>query len=235
MGEVRVRVVAVASIPRLGFQAHFGVMQSALMPFGIVVNWGQGAFWGQTMQRLFEDTLAGGNVDWILTIDYDTMFTAHHLGELIQHMASNPDIDALAPLQVRRLHDTALAYLGAESVRLSRGELIRSQNAHFGLTLIKAEKLAELPKPWFLETPDLTGGYGDGRTDADIHFWRIWERAGNTCFIDTGVRVGHLEEDVRVHDEEMRVKLMTVEQWREMERGRSEGKALGARPATEEE
>jgi hypothetical protein len=59
-----------------------------------------------------------------------------------------------------------------------------------------------VPKPWFITTADAQGEFGDGRVDDDIHFWRQWEKAGNSLCIDPKVRIGHLEEMVVVHDAE---------------------------------
>ena len=81
-------------------------------------------------------------------------------------------------------------------------EPIKVATAHFGLTAIDLHKLANVPKPWFITTADAKGEFGDGRTDDDIHFWRQWEKAGNSLYLDPRVRIGHLEEMVVVHDAE---------------------------------
>jgi hypothetical protein len=101
------------------------------------------------------------------------------------------------------------------------GSPLRVDTAHFGLTLIRVEALErvaniELPddaqisacadilgfsreqvrgiiRARFLHIPDESGGFGSNRIDPDCHFWRRWEKAGNTCYIDTDVRIGHLQ------------------------------------------
>ena len=67
-------------------------------------------------------------------------------------------------------------------------------SAHFGLTVIDAKKLAEVPKPWFMAEPTDAGEYVDGEsTDPDVYFWKKWNHAGNSVWIDPGTSIGHLE------------------------------------------
>jgi len=212
--EVRVRIVAIENVPRLGFQAHFGVAHQALSRCGIQVNWGSGAFWDQSMQNIFEETLRQP-WDWLLTIDYDSLFTESQLGQLIQHAVGTPGVDALAPLQAHRARDTTLAYFGGREEVVSNGGLLQADSAHFGLTLIRAEKIRALPKPWFEGLPNDAGEWTKDQTDADIYFWRKWKEVGNTCWIDTAVRIGHLAEVVRLHDEQMKIRMMSVKEWKE--------------------
>jgi hypothetical protein len=69
--------------------------------------------------------------------------------------------------------------------------------AHFGLTLLRTEKLRALPKPWFMPTPDAEGRWGDGKVDEDIGFWENWRAAGNTLFLANRVAIGHMETVAR--------------------------------------
>lgn len=224
----RVKIVAVESVPRLGFQAHFGLIYEALSAFGIQMNWGMGAFWDQTMQNAILETLENGRWDWVLTVDYDSLFTKRHLADLIQHAVSDDRIDALAAAQSARETDRALCYFGGNgTVRARAGEPIQCDSAHFGLTLIRVDKLRRLPLPWFQGAPNEAGRYDDGKCDPDIYFWREWKAAGNTCFMDLGVRIGHLVDMVKVHNERMEVELLTVKEWKNREAERDAGIALG--------
>jgi len=73
------------------------------------------------------------------------------------------------------------------------GETIPLASAHFGLTMLRAAALQDLPKPWFAHVPDEHGGYGDGRTDADVAFWRRWQEGGRTLHLANRIAIGHLE------------------------------------------
>ena len=86
-------------------------------------------------------------------------------------------------------------------------------HAHFGLTLIKADKLRNLPRPWLFTTPDAEGKYGPTHTDPDIQFWRNWEKAGNKLFLASRVTIGHLELMVRWPDGDMQPTYQAAKDW----------------------
>lgn len=200
------RVTAVMSVPRLGFMDHFFCALGILPRFGIGVRKTTGAFWGQCMERALEQALEEG-VEFILTMDYDTVFTEKQLERLLA-LAVAHDLDALAPVQVGRKRSTPLFTLKDEHGQvLSQvgrehfaGELVRAATAHFGLTLIKASALRKLPKPWFVGVPDADGRWGETRIDDDVHFWKQWEACGNALHIAARVPVGHAELMVRWPD-----------------------------------
>jgi hypothetical protein len=91
----------------------------------------------------------------------------------------------------------------------------KAATAHFGMTLLRADKFAKLPKPWFADVPDGNGGWGEGRTDADVAFWRKWEAAGNTLHIANRVTIGHMELMVRWPGHDLRAVHQSVADWRE--------------------
>jgi hypothetical protein len=72
-------------------------------------------------------------------------------------------------------------------------ELLPLRSGHFGLTLLRASAFAKMPRPWFLGVPDENGGWGEGRTDDDIYFWRQWLAKGLSLCQANHVRVGHLQ------------------------------------------
>lgn len=188
----KIKIAAVTSIPRIGWNDAWGVMFDALRHFGIPLRRFTGVYWGQCMQRVMEGCVKD-NLDWILTIDYDTMFTAEHLDRLMYTFGKRPDIDALAALQCRRAKDTPLCTVKGEKEKLIDGHPFQVATAHFGLTLIRVDALRKCAKPWFWAKPDATGEWGDDRIDDDIWFWQQWREAGNTVYVDPNVGVGHLE------------------------------------------
>lgn len=204
------------SVPRYGSLAARGIIEAALRPFKIQLTTSQGVFWGMCMQRDFVEAADRG-ADWILTIDYDSVFTAEHLSQLMGTFGENPHIDALAALQVRRDGDRPLMTCGDETEIQTDSSLapILVTTCHFGLTLIRVDELRTVPKPWFHAQPDPDGDWGDDRLDDDIFFWHQWRLAGKKVYVDPKVRIGHVEECVSMFDERMKVKRMGVQKWRE--------------------
>ena len=66
-------------------------------------------------------------------------------------------------------------------------------SAHFGCTVFSSKALKRTLKPWFQDQPNADGEYGDGRTDADIWFWRQFRKSGNRCYVSPRVSIGHGE------------------------------------------
>lgn len=190
------------SVPRLGFQDNFFAWAAALMPFGIVPVRYEGCFWGQCIERVMTD-LAEKH-DWILTLDYDSVFTREQVGALLRLAHEHPEADAIAPMQMARGRNGAKPLLvirddatGQVTTRMDiehfQKPLLKVETAHFGLTLIRTDKLRALPHPWFHEMPNAEGTWGEGRIDADIHFWHRWRDAGNSVYIANRVVLGHAE------------------------------------------
>jgi hypothetical protein len=144
------------------------------------------------------------SAQYLITVDFDTYFTKEDLEQLVA-IAMTFQCDALAPLQVKRedgrpmltLKDTLDNPPADGSTRLPAswfGEVVQEvDSAHFGCTVISTAALKRMKKPWFYEQPDPTGSWGDGRTDADIGFWRRWRESGNRVCITPRVTIGHGE------------------------------------------
>lgn len=209
-----IKVRAVMSVPRVGWNDAWMAINRALSPLKIPVETFNGVFWGQCMQRSFEKCLADG-VDWILCIDYDSMITAQHVDALLGHFGENPEIDALAALQCRRGTEESplMTIFGKQGVEVN-GKPLLVTTAHFGLTLIRTECLRTLPKPWFVTQPDSKGEYGADRLDDDIWFWHQWRLAGKTIYVAPDVRIGHLQLMVSQFDEHMQPQHVHVTDWR---------------------
>ena len=213
-GKTDVKVAAVMSVPRYGSMAARGIMETALKPFGIPLRTSQGVFWGQCMQRQLVELVDEG-IDWILTIDFDSVFTAEQLDQLIETFGANAHIDALAALQVRRNGDRPLMTCGkAEEIQTDLSPILVT-TSHFGLTLIRAEELKTVPRPWFKGEPDKDGNWSSDRMDDDIWFWHQWRLAGKRIYVDPKVRIGHVEECVSWFDDKLNVQRSSVPEWRE--------------------
>jgi hypothetical protein len=179
------------TVPRVGFTNNFSSITRTIMELGIAFQTQQGAYWHQGMTRALE---WAGDVEYILTVDYDTLFTADDVRRLVQIADANPEYAAIASLQVKREQNVALMCRdGIVTREQLRADVFEAKSAHFGLTIIRAAALDNLPKPWFLCQPDPNGGYGDGRMDADVLFWHKLAAAGGKLGVTPHVAVGHLQ------------------------------------------
>jgi len=203
--EHELRVEAAFSVPRLTFSDNFFCTAQALLPLGIRPTKFTGAFWEACLDRVLIDMVE--RTDWILVIDYDSVFEADTVQRLMT-AAMVSGYDAVAPLQTKR--DEGMPMFTPEGHDGSIG-LVKLPNtwfesiiqpvdtAHFGCTLIRSEALKRTPAPWFLGTPRPDGHWGDAppgepnRIDPDIHFWRQFKKAGNTLGIAPQIAIGHAE------------------------------------------
>ena len=195
-------VLAVLSCPRFGPMVHMQCAVGAFAYLRIGFHMGQGAYWSHTLSALIEKCIVTPTCRYVLTTDYDTVFTAQDVLELYRLMEALPEWDALMSLQQKRQADEILVGMYDSNDKMRKEfyaaefdqHVTKAKHGHFGLTMFRADKLRELPKPWMTETPDPDGGWNDGRVDPDIDFWRTWKKAGNTLGLANRVIVGHLQE-----------------------------------------
>jgi Methyltransferase domain len=213
-----IRVSGAMSVPRLGFMDNLFCCIEAVIPCNVKLRKHGGAFWGQSLTKVFERILEEDDPDCILTIDYDSIFLPKHLAHLMQLMMLYPEIDALAPIQSSRHLPTTLFTVhgtdGDNAPAIPRtafaGDTTQVATAHFGLTLIRTAALKKIAKPWFHSRPSPAGDWGDGHGDEDIEFWRKWETAGNTLHLANRVPIGHAELMVRWPDINLQVHYQSV-------------------------
>lgn len=170
-------------------------IDKAFVESKIPINNVMGVFYGQCMQRMLEG-LIEQDVDVVVVCDGDSLFTGRDIMRLVTVLESNDQIDAVASMQIRRGNKTVLASLAGKSNLELTGQPVKVSTAHFGLTAIDLRKLGNVSKPWFFAQPCEDGTWGDARIDDDIWFWRQWEKAGNSVYLDPQTRIGHMEEMV---------------------------------------
>lgn len=186
---------AAMTIPRLGWQDNFGAITEALMPLGIPLYGRTGAYWGRTFMTAIEECTRAG-CDYLLTVDYDSLFDMSDVQDLMAFMAARPDADALIGFQQHRHDERVLFNFKTEpgQTRITVGDMEATympvRSAHFGLSLFRVSSLMKLPRPWFVETFDELGNY---KTDADVNFWIKFGEAGLNAFACPRVVIGHLE------------------------------------------
>lgn len=175
------RVGVMASVPRLGFQAHMGATERAFASPQLPILRESGCvFWEMTMQNGF-NTLIKAGADYIITIDYDSLFTNADVRELLRLIVRYPDADAIAAWQASRWkkHE-ALAGIkkldgewggGVSVEEMKRLDLTEVDNTVYALTIIKVSAIQKLKKPWFVNLPNADGEWEHGKHDADSYFW----------------------------------------------------------------
>src|SRR5687767_14677854 len=135
-----IKVAAIMTAPRYENTYARNQIERALKSIGIPLTVSGGVFYGQCMQMMLEQLVAVGDVDYAVTIDFDSLFTAKQLQRLLSLIIENDEIDAIAPMQVRRSKLAMLGTIpGGEMVGETRqvvwdGKPIKGTTAHFGLT-----------------------------------------------------------------------------------------------------
>jgi len=195
-----IKVAAFMTAPRYESTWCRNMIETALKEAGVPLVVSQGVFYGQCMQRMLEDAIEGG-VEVAITIDFDSIFTGDDVKHLLNQMATGK-WDALAALQCRRAMPYPLFTCGDDRHIEFQGEPLEVSTAHFGLTGLNLNALAEVERPWFLSCTDSDGGWGEGKTDDDIYFWRAWRDQGLKVFVDPNLNIGHMEEMISMFDEE---------------------------------
>ncbi len=196
------KISAVMSVPRLGFMDNFFCAQNALNPLGIECSKVTGAYWGQCMTRVLEMVMKERKPEWVMMIDYDTIFQQADIEAMMRLLQAYPDIDALVPVQMHRVENRPLLTVAPDAngvlipavpVTTFYQDRTRLQTGHMGCAMLRADKFAALQRPWFHSKPDTDNGWDEGREDDDVWFWLNWWNAGNTLYQANRVPVGHAE------------------------------------------
>lgn len=198
--KVRIRAGVVMSTPRYGpLDAAEAISEIGAHLYAPRFKSG-GAFWEQGLTRAIEQALDfrdgdGEPLDVFISVDYDTFATPDDAKKLIQLLYQNPQYDCIVPLQARRGVFSEILATTAGPVDMTNA-LVPIVTGHFGLTAFRRRVFENLRKPWLLSKSDPDGGWGDGRTDADIHFWQNFNDCGFKAAMAPGVVIGHGEEAV---------------------------------------
>jgi hypothetical protein len=209
---MEVKVAAVMTAARYEHTWCRTQIEAALNKKGIPLTVSGGVYYGQCMQKMLE-SLCDTDCEYALTIDGDSVFTPDHIQRLLDVAAQEQSIDALAAYQIRRGLQSPLLTHGQVTEIEIDGSPVKVTTAHFGLTVIKLDKLRSVSKPWFYSQPDENGSWNGNKLDCDIWFWHQWRLAGNSIYVDTECRIGHLEEVVSVADENLNVRHIYPADW----------------------
>lgn len=212
MPEKKIRIAALMTAPRYESVWARSIIERALSQSGIPLAVSGGVFYGQCMQRMFND-IVNQNADFILTVDFDSIFTKKHIDRLLGYIVNRSEIDAITAVQPKRGIGTILATRGKEEDLIWDGNPIQVKSAHFGLTVLRVDAIRKVEKPYFCAKPDADGEWIADKIDEDVWFWKQWEKAGNSLYIDPGCRLGHLEEVITVFDDNMQLKHVYPNEW----------------------
>lgn len=224
IGPVAVpKTLGIMSMPRLAFTENFRCAMNSLPKLGIDLRIGTGVFWEQALSRLLEEAIAE-QFEYAITADYDSVYSGEQPLELIRLMNEHPEADAICGLQMRRETQSALMTIpdgtGKMKTRIEASdldnELLPIFSGHFGLTIFRVSRLRDIPRPWFIGAPGSDGKYGEDRVDADVGFWKLFNREGRKLFVAPFVPVGHAELLVKWPNSGLEPMLQSFTDWNEM-------------------
>lgn len=186
-------VCMVLSRPRVGFME----CADRICEASRILNWpyvgAEGTEWGRGLTHGVEAAINSTNCDYIMCLDYDSVFTPDDCKELLRLMQENPDVGAIYPVQMHRHRQGVLGSMDADDFS---GELTPVTSGHFGCTMIRRSVFDTLPHPWFMSLPNpVTGRWmkGGQTLDADIYFWiQLWDYGFKACMANN-VMIGHME------------------------------------------
>lgn len=190
-------VRAVLSAPRYG-PVMFAQYSNQLGLMGVPMKIGQGAYWHEVLCNQIEEQAADGP-EFIVTLDYDSVWSPQDVRELYRLIKAYPEADAICPVQQHRgrkhaifgvLKDDGTPIGSMKTAEFDRN-LTKITTGHFGLTIFRAEKIRSLPRPWMVPSPNKDGRWRDGNTHADIQFWFDWQKAGNSLYLANRIPIGH--------------------------------------------
>jgi predicted SAM-dependent methyltransferase len=190
---------------RFGPIFHHRTIEECIHKLGLPSATEISCFWHSTQCKLLKRACDMG-FKYAVTDDFDSIFSTADVLTLYQMMEAFPDVDAIAPLQQRRgkidvplctIRDDNFTAIPHDNRRYNTSALVPVDTAHFGLTIIRLDKLRAMPQPWMLHLPGDNGEYdAKNGIDADIYFWKKWKECGNNLFVAPRVTIGHVEEVV---------------------------------------
>ncbi len=209
----KVSVCAVMTAARYECTFARNMIERALRTLNIPLSVSGGVYYGQCMQKMLEQLVDHGEIDYAVTVDGDSLFTAEQLSRLMAIIVQEDKIDAIAAMQCRRGMNTMLGTIEGKTETEYHGYPLKVDTAHFGLTVLDLKKLRSVKKPWFFSQPNEDGMWETTKIDCDIWFWKQWREAGHSVYIDCDCRIGHLEEMVSVFDDKMKPTFMHTADW----------------------
>lgn len=203
-------VIAVMPHGRLMFaetvMSIFQAVQVLNEPLSNLGSQLSGPYWAQTQQRIFEGVLKDyGHLKYILCYDGDSVFDKKDVMDLYgiidKCTVNGKPIDAVFPVQADRGGEKPLAYnWSAPQLKYDHhSPWMPYIHGHFGLTFIRLEAIAAMPKPWLLDVPNSNGTWdiGNGKMDCDTYFWAKFYDTGRVAVLANQTVIGHIQSGIR--------------------------------------
>lgn len=190
------RVIALCSCPRLGYMDFMGQSIATFSKNGVEYKNLYGVFWSQTMSEGMRKAVED-DYDYIITTDYDSIYSHEDVAQLIRLADQNPHADAICAMQMGRfsglLCSTNEGHITYEELR--NNPLVKVATGHFGLTIFRVSSLKELTTPWFWSKPasDGTWSKGSDKVDEDIFFWNNFRESDRSLYLAPRLVIGHME------------------------------------------
>ena len=184
-----------------------------------------GQSWDQSLDNGMRAALAF-NPDYIITIDFDGAFDKKDVLDLIDLMQRYRELACVFPVQMSRHEPYPLLFQPDADYS---GEITMGRFAHFGLTVIRAEVIRNLPRPWFWAIPSPEGDFDTPfHSDTDITFWRTLGAHGYKIAQANRVVLGHIELHVRWPSVEHGLRIQPIDNYRR--KGRPSGAVFDPAP-----
>lgn len=213
------RIRVLLSNPRYGPTMHYRLLWEAITKTGIRGQIAQGAYWSQILSELMEAAIAKDSVDYVITLDYDSILRPEDLVELCRLVRTSDDVHAVCAVQQRRRNDHTLFTLPGKAATTPAATferyLTRVGSGHFGCTVFRAESLRTLARPWMLPRPDEAGRWTDESVDADVNFWERWQDSGRSLYLANRVVIGHLDEVIEWPGQDFRTVHQSISDYTE--------------------
>ena len=215
--NITVNVAIAMSSPRIGYLDSADIMTEIALAVRAQRGRGFGVYWHHSLSRCVKQILddEDNEADVIVTADYDTFARPADLVEMIRLLYENPSVDAIIPIQSKRVVTDQILVGTDGPVDWSRA-LSPATTGHFGLTVFRRRVFEQMKKPWFWEKPDANGDWGEGRVDADIGFWHNFCESGLKAALATRVVIGHREEVVtvpRIENGQITKVYIAIDEW----------------------
>ena len=197
------KVALVLSTARFGpIDLYGGVVELCRLKGWKFYQWG-GDNWQKALTQLIEQAMAAEDLDYIITLDFDSCFDAAETAKMVDWMQEHPEVAAAWPVQAHRHQDLPLGYspqAGAvnhydfSKTNPWKGEFTSFGSGHFGCTVIRTQVFKTMPKPWLCGLPNPeTGDWDRGALDNDISFWVSMQAHGFIFGQLNTVQIGHME------------------------------------------
>jgi predicted SAM-dependent methyltransferase len=202
-------VAMVLSTNRLGFTDLYPCVTKLSHAYGWpLYQWG-GDNWEKALTGTIKGAIAEVNPDYILTLDFDSVFEPTEIAAMVDWMQQHPEVMAAWPVQAHRHQNLPLGYAPAAGATNFynfakdnpwQGEFTPYGSGHFGCTIIRRQVFDAMEQPWFAGIPTTTPTgveWNRSSLDNDLSFWISMQAHGMLFGQLNNFQIGHMELAVK--------------------------------------